>query len=561
MKLTGAEIVIRSLEAYGITTISGIPGGSNLPLYDALSKSGIRHILARHEQGAGFIAQGMARTTGKPAVCFATSGPGATNLLSAIADAKADSVPVIAITGQVPTTHLGSDAFQEIDIYQMTIPITKHNFLVRKTEDLPKVMSEAFTISCEGRPGPVLIDIPKDIQMNSVECEIMPIRKEKTAPAHNEKQIQHALSLIRSSKRPVIFAGGGFNEPERSRSLIAFAHAFKIPVTLSLMGLGAVDPDDPHYLGMIGMHGTHAANTGVAMSDLLIALGVRFDDRVTGSIESFAPHAKIIHIDIDESELGKIHNCALQIKADAAKFIDDLTAHSTNEAPFDKWVLELNEKKAEYDYPAYDKTVASHAVSVLKTIDSVRSVDSIIVTDVGQHQMWSAQTLRIRKPRTFLTSGGLGTMGFGLPTAIGAAITKQNSQIICITGDGSIMMNIQELATLAELGLTIKILILNNGHLGLVRQQQELFYNGNIIASKFEHRCNFASLAHAFGIRGIEINGTDVTKKIMHDLLSSNEPLVADIHIAPAENVFPMVPPGKANTDMIHSHKKYNKQA
>jgi acetolactate synthase-1/2/3 large subunit len=551
MKISGADIVMRQLEAKGVSLVTGIPGGSNLPLYHALYRSKIRHLLARHEQGAGFIAQGMARATGIPAVCFATSGPGATNLVTAIADARADSVPLISITGQVPLGFMGTDAFQEVDIYQMTIPITKHNFLVRRASDLIEVIPEAFRIASTGRPGPVLIDIPKDVQLELAEYD-----EDQRKSSHNvihdridETKIEEAALMINQAERPLIFAGGGIIHAEASDALIRLARKGSIPVTLSLMGLGAFPDDDPLCLGMIGMQGSPAANMSCDRADLLIALGVRFDDRAVGKVAEFCPNASIIHVDIDEVELDKIKKSHCAVRGDVGQFIEQMTPRieRSDRSSWRGWIDEL---KSRTSYPVADANDPFHAVNRLRAVDAIMPDDAVVATDVGQHQMWSAQTMRRRGPRSFITSGGLGTMGFGLPAAIGVALAKPGQRVICVSGDGSIMMNIQELATLAECNLPVKIILLNNRHLGLVRQQQELFYKGDYIASRFDTRTDFARIAESFGIRGVRIDSPEElegARSILHDEF----PALLDIRVTEDANVLPMVPPGAANRDML----------
>jgi acetolactate synthase-1/2/3 large subunit len=483
MKLSGAEIITGFLERQGIDTIAGIPGGANLPLYDALYKSRIRHILARHEQGAGYIAQGMARSTGKPSVCFATSGPGATNLITAIADAKLDSVPVIAITGQVSSPLIGTDAFQEVDTYGMTISITKHNFLIRRASDLLEVLPEAFRIATSGRPGPVLIDVPKDIQQQIVEFDEWPriARKSPTAPIDGSK-IDRAVDMIHQAKKPILYIGGGVILAEASGLLYQLSTQNSIPVASTLMGLGSFPCDDPLYLGMLGMHGSRSTNALLHECDLLIALGARFDDRATGKVSHFCPDASIIHIDIDGAELNKIKKASLAIAGDICEALEMLI----NKVHLDKrthWIEHAAKLKNAYPFPKHDDDPL-HPYRVVGTVAAHADCDTIITTDVGQHQMWVAQSYPFRKPRTLLTSGGLGTMGFGLPAAIGAALANPQKRVVCFSGDGSLLMNIQELATLADHELNVTIILFNNGHLGLVRQQQELFFGENYIASK-----------------------------------------------------------------------------
>jgi acetolactate synthase-1/2/3 large subunit len=550
MNLTGAEIITGLLERQGIEIIAGIPGGSNLPLYNALYKSKIRHILTRHEQGAGFIAQGMARSTGKAAVCFATSGPGATNLITAIADAKLDSVPIIAITGQVPTSLIGTDAFQEVDMYGMTIPITKHNFLIRSPEELFQVIPEAFRIAVSGRPGPVVIDIPKDVQQKRITFDNWPdIVDSKLDLSINNESLEKAAEMIISAKRPVLYIGGGIIQSEASGSLYELAHKNSIPVASTLMGLGAFPCDDPLYLGMLGMHGSRATNRIIHECDLLIVLGARFDDRATGMISQFCPDAKVIHVDIDSSEINKLRTASIAINADSGQAIKELAGRVPQD--FRKeWINYISDLKNSTVYPP-ESDDPLHPTRIIRSVAALADSDAIITTDVGQHQMWVAQSFPFRKPRTLLTSGGLGTMGFGLPAAIGAGLANPSKQVICFSGDGSLLMNIQELATLADLGLNVKVIILNNGHLGLVRQQQELFFEGNYIASRFISNPDFIAIAKGFGIESFNMGDTSEFAPKLSMILSKQGPSLINIPVHHGHNVFPMVPPGSANHQMI----------
>ncbi|MFA5857725.1 MAG: biosynthetic-type acetolactate synthase large subunit [Elusimicrobiota bacterium] len=548
MKLNGAQIIIKTLEKYGITVIPGIPGGANLPLYDALYESRvIRHVLARHEQSAGFIAQGMARSTGIPAVCFATSGPGATNLVTALADAKLDSIPIIAITGQVPTTLLGTDAFQEIDTFGMTLPLTKHNFLVKSAGELMDILPLAFEIAQTGRPGPVLIDMPKDVQTEVIDIPSLPERCDKKPVNGIKLRVISAIAeAINKSTRPVMYIGGGVIHSGSYRLICQLAKKNSIPVTSTLMGLGAYPADDRLSLGMIGMHGWKSTNTIINTADLVLALGVRFDDRATGNLSRFAPTARVVHIDVDAAEIGKLKTPDICLTADLGKTLSALIPLIT-ENQRGEWLSEIrNQRDRDTGLSkTYDKPL--HPVNIIKTINRLSQKDTIVTTDVGQHQMWAAQTWKFNTPRALLTSGGLGTMGFGLPAAIGAALANPEKQVVCITGDGSILMNIQELATLAELNLNIKIFVLNNGHLGLVRQQQELFYDKHYIASRFDNRVNFAAIADGFGISSWTLSDTSSTAELdnsIKSVLKPRSPALININIPEYENVLPMVPPG-----------------
>lgn len=570
MKYSGAEIIIKLLENEGVEFISGIPGGFNLPMYDALYNSTIKHILARHEQGAAFIAQGISRTTDKVGVCFATSGPGATNLLTAIADAKLDSIPLIAITGQVSLSAIGTDAFQEVDAYGLTIPITKHNFLIRNIHDLFTIIPEAFRIATEGRPGPVLIDIPKNIQTETIELEFFPndntlssslesntsnIIEEKTIPsktALKSSTIEYMAELINNSRKPIIYAGGGILSSNASSNLYELAKKNNIPVALSLMGLGAFPCDDDLSLGMLGMHAAPYTNYLLNEADLILAFGIRFDDRATGNIDKFCPNASIIHVDIDPSELNKVKTCSLSMAADIKEFLDAIIPY-VDIKPRNSWVQRVKCFKEKYPLPSYENTM--HPANLIPFIASKVGSDAIIATDVGEHQMWTAQRYPFKKPKTLLTSGGLGTMGFGLPVSIGAALVNPDKNVLCFSGDGSILMNIQELATLADFNLNVKVIILTNHHLGLVRQQQELFYNKHYIASSFISNPNFKVIAEGFGIKGYDLGNEQNPLEKLENILNEEGPCVINVPIEECENIFPMVAPGKSNLEMIGGEK------
>ena len=575
MKYSGAEIIIKLLEKEGVEYIAGIPGGFNLPIYDALYKSNIKHILARHEQGAGFIAQGFSRTTGKPGVCFATSGPGVTNLLTAIADAKLDSIPLVAITGQVPLSAIGTDAFQEVDAYGLTIPITKHNFLVKNIHDLFRIIPEAFKIALEGRPGPVLVDVPKNIQTETIELNTFLTEDEQ----HTYKDIASAIletgifetnedlmkkehlksstlecmaDLINKSKKPIIYAGGGVIAANASSDLYKFASKNNIPVALSLMGLGVFPSDDKLSLGMLGMHGAPYTNYLLNEADLILAFGVRFDDRATGNIEKFCPKASILHIDIDPAEINKIKSSNLSMVANIKDFLEDITPYIEENSRY-SWIERVECFKTKYPLPSYDDQL--HPTNLIPFIGSIVPEDTIVTTDVGQNQMWVAQRYPFKHPKSFLTSGGLGTMGFGLPVAIGAALANKDKTVLCFSGDGSILMNIQELATLADFNLNIKIIILNNHNLGLVRQQQELFYGKHYIASNFISSPNFKIIAESFGVKGCNLEEENAPLERLEELIKSKEPCIINVQIKENENIFPMVAPGKANIEMIGGEK------
>ncbi|MEH4692235.1 acetolactate synthase large subunit [Atlantibacter hermannii] len=549
-RFTGAQLIVHLLERQGITTVTGIPGGTVLPLYDALSQSSqIRHVLARHEQGAGFIAQGMARTQGKPAVCIACSGPGATNLVTAIADARLDSIPLVCITGQVPTSMIGADAFQEVDTYGIAIPITKHNYLVRDISELPQVISDAFRIAQSGRPGPVWIDIPKDIQNAEIDISCFPEPGRcAPAPAFNPQQVADAAAMINQAKRPVLYLGGGtINAAPQVRKL---AEQANLPTTMTLMALGVLPTDHPLSLGMLGMHGARSTNFILQEADLLIVLGARFDDRAIGKTQEFCPNAKIIHVDIDRAELGKIKQPHIAIQGDVAEVLTQLTPRvmPTERAPWRALVASL-QQEFPFNMPNADDPLSHYGL--INAVAACAEEDAIITTDVGQHQMWTAQAYPLRRPRQWLTSGGLGTMGFGLPAAIGAALAEPDRQIICFSGDGSLMMNIQEMATAAENGLNIKVILMNNQALGLVHQQQSLFYKQNVFEATYPGMVSFIKIAEGFGMSSCDLNEAQDPQAALREAMARPGPSLIHVRIDAQEKVYPMVPPGAANTEMV----------
>jgi acetolactate synthase-1/2/3 large subunit len=553
MKSTGARIIVEILEREGVKTVAGIPGGANLPLYDALygseSRGGLRHVLARHEQGAGFIAQGMARRTGNPGVCLATSGPGATNLITALADAKMDSVPMVAITGQVALGLLGTDAFQEIDCYGMSQSITKHNLLVRSAGELLEALPEAFRIASSGRPGPVLLDVPKDVQLQEIEFDSWPEPSGRDAPMVPDPAAIGSLArMIGESERPLIYWGGGVASSGAGDALRRLVEAAGIPAASTLMGLGCLPDGHPLNLGMLGMHGSLAVHRIVEEADLLIAIGARFDDRVTGRPESFARKAAVAHVDVDAAEMDKIRRTNLSVQADAGAAMEalipllrprDRTAWSARVAG----LMEAGRLEVPED--------SGHPLALIRRISLEAGEGAVATTDVGQHQMWAAQAWRQRGPRSFLTSGGLGTMGFGLPAAIGAALADPGRRISCLSGDGSILMNIQELATLAELDLDVSVFVFDNGHLGLVRQQQELFYGNRTMACKFGNRPDFAAIARGFGIPAARVGLGQDPAAAIEAAYAGRGPRLAVLEVDPQELVMPMVPPGKANCEAL----------
>ena len=550
MRFTGAQLVVHLLERQGITMVSGIPGGSILPIYDALSQSTqIRHILARHEQGAGFIAQGVARTQGKPAVCMACSGPGATNLVTAIADARLDSIPLICITGQVPSSMIGTDAFQEVDTYGISIPITKHNYLVRDIAELPQVISDAFRIAQSGRPGPVWIDIPKDVQAATIELETLPEPGERApAPAFTPESVREAAAMINAAKRPVLYLGGGvINAPQAIREL---AEKANLPTTMTLMALGMLPKAHPLSLGMLGMHGARSTNFILQEADLLIVLGARFDDRAIGKTEEFCPNAKIIHVDIDRAELGKIKQPHVAIQGDVAEVLAQLNPQIEAQ-PRDEWRQLVADLQREFPGAIPTEGDPLSHYGLINAVAACVDDSAIITTDVGQHQMWTAQAYPLNRPRQWLTSGGLGTMGFGLPAAIGAALANPQRKVICFSGDGSLMMNIQEMATAAENQLDVKIILLNNEALGLVHQQQSLFYQQGVFAATYPGMINFMQIAAGFGLQTCDLNNEADPQAALQAIIDRPGPALIHVRIDAQQKVYPMVPPGAANTEMV----------
>lgn len=553
MNYTGAEILIKLLERQGIQRIAGIPGGANLPMYDALSRSeSIRHILARHEQGAGFIAHGQARVTGDAAVFFATSGPGATNTITALADAKLDSIPVICITGQVPKSLIGTDAFQEIDTYGLSLPVTKHSYFAQSAAELIEIIPDAFRVATSGRPGPVLIDIPKDVQMERIAIEEWPEPgRREFASSFAAEDLAKAAEMIDAAERPVIYLGGGSIHSGAELQAIEFAERIHAPVTTTLMGLGAFPASHEQSIGMLGMHAARFTNMVLEECDLLIALGARFDDRATGKVAQFCPDAKIVHIDIDNAELDKIKAAQIGIQADLKTALVELIP-ATSACRRDDWMQRVAELKRDFSLEMPDLDSPTSAYGIVRHTQSICPLDTIVTTDVGQHQMRAAQAFQFEEPRRWLTSGGLGTMGFGLPAAIGAALEAPGQQVVCFSGDGSLMMNIQELATAAEEGVNVKIILCNNNSLGLVHQQQTLFYGNNIFASNYSSHLDFCTIAKGFGVASFDLGKTEDPGALLVEALLKPGCVLINVPIDVAHKVFPMVPPGGANSEAIH---------
>jgi len=550
--MTGAEILIESLRRQGVEVIFGYPGGAVLPIFDKLYDSDIRFILTRHEQGAAHAADGYARATGKTGVCIATSGPGATNLVTGIANAYMDSIPLVAFTGQVKTHLIGNDAFQEADVTGVTRPITKHNYLVKNVKDLAQTVREAFYIASTGRPGPVLIDIPVDVQQQEAEFswpESIELRSYKPTVFGHPGQIKKALKLIAAAAKPLIYAGGGIISSAASRQLKDFAERINAPVTWTLMGIGGFPNDHPLSLGMLGMHGTAYANHAIMEADLIIAVGARFDDRVTGRLDVFAPHAKIIHIDIDPSSISKNVKVDVPIVGDAKNILGEMLEQIKKVPDTGAWIKEVEALRRKHPL-RYRENGKLKPQYVIEQIYEATRGEAIIATEVGQNQMWACHWYKYNHPRTFISSGGLGTMGFGFPAAMGAKVGCPEKTVIDIAGDGSIQMNIQELATCVCNKINVKVAILNNGYLGMVRQWQELFYK-----KRYSHTCisapDFVKLAESFGALGLRVEQPQEVRPAIEKALETDNTVLIDFRVDPEENVFPMVPAGEAINRMI----------
>jgi acetolactate synthase-1/2/3 large subunit len=551
-QMTGAELIVRLLERQGVRIIAGSPGGAILPLYDALSGSTvIRHVLARHEQGAAFIAQGMSRVSGVPEVCFASSGPGATNLVTAIADARLDSIPMVAITGQVPLSMVGTDAFQEVDIYGMTVPITKHNFLVRSVEELLEVIPAAFRIAMSGRPGPVLVDVPKDVQNALISFEdFPPVATPDALPAPDLAAIEEAARLINEAEQPVLYLGGGVIHSGAARQAVSLAEQAGLPTTMTLMALGAMPMDHPLSIGMLGMHAARHTNFVLEEADLLICVGARFDDRAIGKASQFCPRAKIVHIDVDRAELHKIRQAHVAIHGDVGQVLEALLPRVKAQLR-KRWLSHVESLKSRFPVEWATQDDPRSHYGLVRAVAAAAGDEAIITTDVGQHQMWVVQAYPFRRPRQWLTSGGLGTMGFGMPAAIGAALAAPGRTVVCFSGDGSFKMNIQELATLAEEWLNVKIVLMNNNSLGLVYQQQNLFYGKRVFASKYRGAPDFVKIAEGFGVPAVDLDTAANPRGTLAQALATPGPCLIHVSIDRDQFVYPMVPPGAANTEMI----------
>lgn len=544
--MNGAQWLVQALRTQGVDTVFGYPGGAIMPVYDALYDGGVEHLLCRHEQGAVIAAIGYARSTGKTGVCIATSGPGATNVITGLADALLDSVPVVAITGQVASEFIGTDAFQEIDVLGLSLACTKHSFLVESIEDLPRIFAEAFAIANSGRPGPVLIDIPKDIQLQRADLSpyLMPVEQQDST---SEDAIQQARTLLEQSEKPMLYIGGGVGMSGAVTELRTFIEQTGIPSVVTLKGLGAVHPSDKNYLGMLGMHGTKAANISVQRCDLLIAVGARFDDRVTGKLNTFAPNAKVIHIDIDHVELDKLRQTHVALLGDAKALLPQLMVTKN----ITSWQEEVQQLKHEFGWRYDHPGEPIYAPLLLKQLSDKMKPNTVVTTDVGQHQMWSAQHIVVDGPENFLTSSGLGTMGFGIPAAVGAQVARPEDTVVCVSGDGSFMMNVQELGTIKRKQLPVKILLLDNQRLGMVRQWQELFFEQRYSETILTDNPDFVALASAFGIQGRRITCKSEVDAALDELLTSEGAFLLQVSINELENVWPLVPPGASNEKMM----------
>ncbi len=574
---SGAEIVFKCLEDQNVEFIFGYPGGAVLPIYDELKNhSSIKHILVRHEQGAGHAAEGYARSSGKPGVVLVTSGPGATNVVTALTDAYMDSVPLVCISGQVPTHLIGTDAFQECDTTGITRPCTKHNWLVKDIKDLSKVLHEAFHVATTGRPGPVLVDIPKDIQFAKSNYSKIKKDKKNNKKYHNkftQNEIDELIDLISKSKKPVIYTGGGVinSGPKASESLREFVRLIGFPITSTLQGLGAFPGDDNQFIGMLGMHGTYEANNAMHDCDLLINIGARFDDRITGKIDEFSPKSKKVHIDIDPSSINKIIKVDLAIVGDVNEVIKATInkinkkkngLKESNKQKISKWWEQIQKwrEKNSLGFINSDKTIKPQ-YAVQRLYELTKDQDTFITTEVGQHQMWAAQHYKFNKPNRWMTSGGLGTMGYGLPAAVGVQIAHPDKLVVDIAGEASILMTMQEMSTAVQYNLPIKIFILNNQYMGMVRQWQELLHEKNYSESYSEALPDFVKLAEAYGCKGIKAENPNELDSKIKEMVEHNGPVIFDCHVDPNENCFPMIPSGKPHNQMIlgPSDKEENK--
>jgi acetolactate synthase-1/2/3 large subunit len=559
--MRAVEAIMECLKAEGVEHVFGIPGGANLPTYDALYDAGVRHIQCRHEQGAGHAAEGYAKASGRVGVALATSGPGATNLVTAIADAHMDSVPTVFITGQVRTDLIGTDGFQEADVTGITMPIVKHSILVQDPRDIPEGVHEAFHIARTGRPGPVVLDVPQDLSRADISYEPVDVDR-VSLPGYqptvegNAKQIRQAAKALATARRPVIYAGGGVINADASKELTELALSDRFPVTCTLMGLGGFPASHEQWLGMLGMHGTRTANYAMDEADLICAIGARFDDRITGKLSEFAPRAKFIHIDIDPAEISKNVPAHIPIVGDAKRILSKLTAEyralDTDAARLEGWWQRIKgwQEKHPLHYEDSDDSEIKPQYMVQAMYEATGG-EAIITSDVGQHQMWAAQYYDFNQPRRWINSGGLGTMGFGLPSAMGAKVAVPDRDVVCLAGDGSLIMNVQELATCVTEQIPVKVFIMNNGYLGMVRQWQELFWDRRYKAVEMGASPDWVKLAEAFGAVGMRVTDKGELPDVMKTALAEDGPVVVDVHVTKEENCYPMIPAGQAARDMV----------
>jgi acetolactate synthase I/II/III large subunit len=557
--MRAVDALMECLKAEGVDVVFGLPGGANLPTYDAFYEAGIKHILVRHEAGGGHAAEGYAKATGKVGVSMATSGPGATNLVTPICDAMMDSVPVVFITGQVRTELLGTDGFQEADTIGITMPIVKHSFMIQHPLELPRTIHEAFHIARTGRPGPVVVDLPQDISRADIPYEpVDDVHLPGYQPTTdgNQKQIRLAAKALANSRRPVIYAGGGVISANAATELTELATVDRLPVTCTVMGLGGFPATHPQWLGMLGMHGTRTANYAMDEADLIVAIGARFDDRITGKLSEFAPRAKFIHIDIDPAEISKNVPAHIPIVGDAKNILPRLTAEyralSADPGRLEEWWSRIRLWQERHPLAYADSTDAEIKPQyMVQSLYEATGGDAIVVSDVGQHQMWTAQYFHFAKPRRWINSGGLGTMGFGLPAAMGAKVGCPDDTVVCIAGDGSVQMNAQELATCAQEGIAIKVFIMNNGYLGMVRQWQELFWDRRYSQVDMGQHPDFVKLAEAYGATGIRLTDKRTLVTDFKEALATDGPVVVDVRVTREENTYPMIAPGQAARDMV----------
>lgn len=554
-KMRGADAVIKVIAAHGVTTVFGYPGGAIMPIYDALYGSPVEHLLSRHEQGAAFAAVGYARASGKTGVCFATSGPGATNLITSLADALLDSVPLVAITGQVSTSVIGTDAFQEIDVLGMSLSCTKHSFMVTDINDLIPTLYRAFEIAAEGRPGPVLVDIPKDIQIAELEYKT-PLQSVTDELTPTLTALDAAAALLTQASKPILYVGGGVGMAGAVAHLREFIDVSGIPSVATLKGLGSVAHGTKGYLGMLGMHGGKGANLAVQECDLLIVVGARFDDRVTGRLASFASNAKVLHLDIDAAEIGKLRQPDVAIAAELRHVLPALTAAVKGKMVISQWQVEVEELSRKHQWNYQHPGDLIYAPAMLRRLANKLPEDSVVACDVGQHQMWVAQHMWFRRPEDHLSSAGLGTMGFGLPAAIGAQVARPDATVVTVSGDGSFMMNVQELTTIKRRKLPVKILLIDNQKLGMVKQWQQLFFEERYSETDLSDNPNFVLMASAFDIPGRTINHADQVEQALDEMLNSSGPYMLHVSIDDAFNVWPLVPPGASNSDMMDQMEK-----